>query len=253
MKSHPLQISVRQLLGGVAVASVVCGAIAGLGRMVEETRRRARSGQCSGHLCQITLALHNYHAANGCFPPAYLADPRGRPMHSWRVLILPYMEQAGLYNAYRFDEPWDGPNNRKLAGLRPVPYACPNGHEYGSPSVRTNYLAIVGPRTAFPGSRPTSLAGVRDGTAHTLMIAEVADSGINWMEPRDLEAGAMSMVVNDRSRRPSLSSHDPVGPHVAFVDGSRRVLNPGLPPRALEALTTISGGEAVDLGAMHSP
>jgi len=85
------------------------------------------------------------------------------------------------------------------------------------------------------------------------MVAEIADPGINWMEPRDLEVGAMSMVINDRSRRPGISSYDPGGPHAVCVDGSRRVLNAALPPRDLEALMTISGGDAVDFGTARSP
>ena len=61
------------------------------------------------------MAVANYHETYGCFPPAYVADRDGKPMHSWRVLILPFLEQRELYNAYNFAEPWDGPNNRKLA------------------------------------------------------------------------------------------------------------------------------------------
>ncbi len=242
-----VRFTVRQMMVGVSLASVLCGVIVCLGRLANEARRSAGGSQCSGHLCQIALALHNYHEANGCFPPAYIADPEGRPKHSWRVLILPFIEQPGIYNAYNFAEPWNGPNNRQLARFKPFPYACPNGHDYGGHSARTNYLAIVGPGTAFPGSKTTSIADVRDGTAETIMVAEVADSGIDWMEPRDFIAGSMSMVINDRSRL-SVSSHDPRGPHVICVDGSRRVLNPALPERSLKALMTISGGERLSTG-----
>src|SRR5437016_5175694 len=70
---------------------------------------------CSGHLSLLSVGLHNYHAGNGHFPPAYILGPDGKPWHSWRVLILPFIEQQRLYNEYNFDEPWDGPNNRKLA------------------------------------------------------------------------------------------------------------------------------------------
>jgi len=117
MQTRALQLTVRQLMAGVAIVSVLCGALACLGRLAGEANRQARGSQCSGHLCQISLALHNYHDVFGCFPPAYIADSRGRPMHSWRVLILPFMEQVALYNAYHFEEPWDGPNNRKLARM----------------------------------------------------------------------------------------------------------------------------------------
>ena len=64
------------------------------------------------------MALQNYHQANGCFPPAYIADKNGKPMHSWRVLILPYLDRTILYKAYDFTEPWDGPNNKKLSATR---------------------------------------------------------------------------------------------------------------------------------------
>ncbi|MEZ6114117.1 MAG: DUF1559 domain-containing protein [Pirellulaceae bacterium] len=79
---------------------------------VQTAREAARRSQCSSNLKQIELALHNYHDTFKSFPPAYIADANGRPMHSWRVLILPFMEQRELYDQCRFDEPWDGPNNQ---------------------------------------------------------------------------------------------------------------------------------------------
>jgi hypothetical protein len=252
MPSHPPRLTVRRLMIGVALAALLCGVIDGCWRLINNARRVAREGQCSGHLTQIGLALHNYHSVYGCFPPAYIADSRGRPMHSWRVLILPFMEQYGLYNAYNFGEPWDGPNNRKLANAKPMCYACPNGHDYGRQSTGTNYLAIVGPGTAFPGSRPTSLSEVRDGTSVTIMIAEVADPGVHWMEPRDLDTARMSFLINDPSR-PSISSHDPRGPKFICVDGSRPVRDRALSPQTLKAMTTINGGEPVDKVAGPSP
>src|SRR5690606_28292508 len=63
-------------------------------------------GQCQNNLRQVVLALHGYHVDHGCFPPAYVADAAGRPMHSWRVLVLPYLEEQDLYAAYNFAEPW---------------------------------------------------------------------------------------------------------------------------------------------------
>lgn len=80
----------------------------------QSVREAARRVSCLNNLRHIELALHNYHNAHGCFPPAYIVDESGRPMHSWRVL-LPYLEQEALYDQYDFSEPWDGPNNRKLA------------------------------------------------------------------------------------------------------------------------------------------
>ena len=70
--------------------------------------------ECRNHLKQIGLALHNYHDTYGSLPPAITRGPDGKPWHSWRILILPWLEQQDIYDRYRFDEPWDGPNNRKL-------------------------------------------------------------------------------------------------------------------------------------------
>jgi hypothetical protein len=246
MRLPRLRFTVRHLMGTVALFAVIYGVFVGSLRVREEVRRAANAAGCSSRLKQIALALQSYHEAYGCFPPAYLADSRGRPVHSWRVLILPFIDEATLYNSYNFAEPWDGPRNSRLARSKPETFACPNGRDAWGQSFRTNYLAVAGPGTAFPGCRPASVRDVRDGAAQTIMVAESANTGIHWMEPRDLDVGAMSFVINDPSR-PSISSPDPKGPHVSFVDGSRRELSPSLAPETVRALTTISGGEPVSL------
>src|SRR5438552_18335675 len=93
---------------------------------VRQSRESVRRSLCKCNLKQVGLALHNYREEFGCFPPAYVADRAGRPMHSWRVLILPFIDQADLYSKYNFDEPWDGPNNIKLLDEMPRLYKCPS-------------------------------------------------------------------------------------------------------------------------------
>ncbi|MHB0956259.1 MAG: DUF1559 family PulG-like putative transporter [Pirellulaceae bacterium] len=98
---------------------------------------------------------------HGCFPPAYLVDNKGTtPIHSWRVLILAFIEENEHYEAYRFDAPWNGPNNLKLAAQMPQIFHMPNDP---SPKSRTNIIAIVGPETAFPGSGCTRRDDFTDG------------------------------------------------------------------------------------------
>jgi hypothetical protein len=116
------RISVGRLMVLVAVAGPLLAVMA---RAVGDAREQARRAQCTGHLCQISMALRIYNDTFGCLPPAYVADASGRPMHSWRVLILPYLNEQQLYNDYNFNEPWDGPNNRKLIGMMPRGFACP--------------------------------------------------------------------------------------------------------------------------------
>src|SRR6185312_15609493 len=141
--------------------------------------------------------------------------------------------------SYDMAEPWDGPNNRKLLDRRPSVYHCPS-RECG-PTL-TSYAAIVGPKTAFPGAGTTKLDDIRDGTARTIMIAEVSNVDIPWTEPRDLETNSMSWAIDDPSK-PGFSSPHDVGPLFLFADGMLRRLGRSQPSATLKALTTIDGGQ----------
>jgi Leucine-rich repeat (LRR) protein len=238
-KRRRLQYSLRTLLAIVAVAiflvlgSWLCVAI-------QQAREDAIASGAQSPLNQLQLALHNYHHMHGCFPPAYLTDAEGAPLHSWRVLILPFIEQKSLYDAYRFDEPWNGPNNVKLADRMPEIF-----HIRSEPAstAMTNIVAIVGPGTAFPGSRSTRIKEFADGLDNTILLAEIAASDIPWLEPRDLRVEEMSFTVNDQ-RKPAISSSRRRGPYVVFADSIHTYqVSPSLRPEALEALTTIAGGE----------
>lgn len=139
------------------------------------------------------MAVANYHETYKCYPPPFIADADGKPMHSWRILVLPYLERNDIYKQYRFDEPWDGPNNRKLADQMPSNYALHGCERAGN--VTTNYLRVVGDATASPTIRTVNESEVVDGTVNTLLIIENVDSGIHWMEPRDLAFDSMSFEV----------------------------------------------------------
>jgi hypothetical protein len=214
-------------------------------RGVLDAREAARQMNCKGHLGQIQLALHNYHDTFGCFPPAFIADANGKPMHSWRVLILPFLDSSPVYSQYRFDEPWDGPNNRKLAEqYNSDIFHCPSG-PHTRDSVFTDYVAVVGPGTAFPDDKSTNLTEFQDGVENTILLVEMADSNIHWMEPRDLRSEEMSYLVNDPAR-PSISSPHPQGPAVVFADEIRAYrLRSSVRTETLKALTTIGGQEPV--------
>jgi hypothetical protein len=188
------------------------------------------------------LAVANYHETYGCFPPAYVADRDGKPMHSWRVLILPFLEQQELYRAYNFDEPWNGPNNRKLASRVGNIYLR-SGLE--SDQIQTtSFVAIVGPQTMWSGSKPRSRKVLGDGAHDTLMVVEVPDGQFHWMEPRDLEFDSMSFKINDRSRR-GLGSRLG-GARVVSADGTVRTLPDGFDANKLRAMLTANGGERVE-------
>ena len=236
--------------GPWSLAAIVAGVVLlALGSCLFVAVRRAREGAiaCAAHcpINQVQLGLRNYHDVYGCLPPAYVVDEQGVPAHSWRVLILPFISEHALYDAYRFDEPWNGPNNRKLADRMPETFHMPSEPD----STRmTNIVAIVGPGTAFPGARSTRWADFTDGRDNTILLAEIADSDICWLEPRDLQVDRMSFTVND-PQKPSISSSRRRGPFVVFADSINvHQPSPSLDPEMLSALTTIAGREKMYFG-----
>ena len=203
-------------------------------------RAPSRRAQCVNNMKQIILALANYESVNGRYPPASVAGPDGRPWHSWRILLLPFMEQNGLYQRYKFDEPWDGPNNIKLLPLTPQSYLCP---EYGR--VRptgTGYVAITGPGSAFGDAHGLRHAQVLDKHSETIMVVEWAGEEIPWTSPVDLSLTTMSLRVNARNR-PAISSRHSGGANVSFVDGGVRFLKNSVPPATVKSLMTIDAGD----------
>jgi prepilin-type processing-associated H-X9-DG protein len=239
---RPWRIGVSTMMAWIFALCLFFGLIALLGRAVGSAREAARRSQCLCNFCQIKLAFLNYENEYGSLPPAYLADATGRPMHSWRVLILPYLEQSPLYNRYDFAEPWDGPNNIKLLNLMPTIFACPS--RFSSPTNLTSYVVITGPGTMFPGSGSVKMADVTDGLADTLMLVEVANVDIPWTAPQDLDIDTMSLRVND-PKQPGLSSRHPGGANITLGDGRYGFLREGIPEETLRALITLAGGEGI--------
>ena len=159
--------------------------------------------------------------------------------------MLPFVEEPALYGAYNFSEPWNGPNNSKLASRMPPMFACPAG---GGSGWTTNYLAVVGPERLWPGDKPVAIRQIRDGVSNTIAFVEVANSGIQWMEPRDLDIKTLGSTSGPG---PTISGNHPRGPWVGLGDGNTRHLPKWLAPETLEALLTIQGGEPIPADVWH--
>ena len=137
---------------GFAVSGALLLLAALLFHPMEQGRSDARAAQCRNNFKEIALALNYYHDKYGAFPPVFVPDADGRPMHSWRVLLLPYLQDARmdkLYQRYRFDEPWDGPNNSLLHSEQVAAYSCPSDDYRAYQSAWTSYLAVSGPGTMW--------------------------------------------------------------------------------------------------------
>jgi hypothetical protein len=198
---------------------------------------------------QIVLALHNYHDVHGHFPPAVIRDKNGRPLYSWRVAILPYVEQDNLYRAFKLDEPWDSEHNKSLIDRIPRVYAG----VFDEPGL-TRFQVLVGPGTAF--ERPgLTLADFPDGPGSTLLVVEAADP-VPWSKPVDLEYTPSGPL-------PRLSTHGkpvrflcwPLWWNKVFVagfaDGRVRFIRTSSDERQIRAIITRNGGEPVDVSELE--
>ncbi len=200
---------------------------------VNAAREASRRSQCSNNLQRIGLALLEYEAATGSLPPAVITDENHTPRYSWRVAILPYLEQAALREQYDSDLPWDDPANEPVSMTSVEAYRCPSD-DNALPN-ETNYVMITGKGTV--GSLPntcTKLKDIVDG-ANTIAVVEIVDSGIAWSEPRDLTLEQLSMILNDQSGTGPSSRH-PGGLNVLFCDGSVRFIADGIDPAELQRL-----------------
>ena len=209
-----------------------------------EAREAARRASCIGQMKFFSLDMHNYHDVNHHFPPAYLTDKEGRPAHSWRVILL-QVGEGTLYERYNFDEPWNGPHNRALAGGLPIGmsgvypwYHCASDGD--SDKLHRSYVMVVGANTFSAGSTTTKFKDFTDGSANTIALAEMSKSGIHWMEPRDLNFDEMSFRINDPNGQ-GLRSEHPGVVNVMFADGMVRSVRNDIDPEVLKSHFMISG------------
>ncbi len=178
----------------------------------------------SNDLKQMGLALHGYNDSYGGLPPAALCDPQGKPLLSWRVAILPYIEQANLYKQFRLDEPWDSPNNLPLVAKMPKIYALP-GDGAAQPGY-TYFRVFVGDHALFAPPPPAPGPGmtthgrpiwtIPDGTSSTIMVAEAA-TAVPWTKPDELPFDPNGLL-------PALGGHYSDGFLVLMADGSVRTV-----------------------------
>lgn len=199
---------------------------------IETSRSVARHVDCLGHLSQIRLALLQYEADNGHLPPAVFHAGDGRHPHSWRVLLLPYLSRADLYDLYNFDEPWAGPGNRLLIERMPSAYALSNAE---ARSGRSGVVAVIGEDTVFGTAAPTLPA------KDVVVLIEAEIDAPPWTLPKDITKDELI----DFSRRGELSllSHSGYRLAVLSLGPTPRALGFALDqsPEAIDAAVTSHG------------
>lgn len=198
------------------------------------SREASRRSQCKNNLKQIMVALHNYHDVYGAFPPAYTVGGEGQPLHSWRTLILPFIEQQSLYGRIDLSKPWDDPVNAEAARVRIPVYQCPGSE----PAAQTTYLAVVADGGCFRAEKSLALSEIPDGTSQTLVVIEVDGSqAVPWMAPFDADE---SLVLGFR---PEGKLPHGGGLHGAMADGSVMFLSAEMPAARRRALISAAGDD----------
>ncbi len=150
---------------------------------IQKVREAAARSQASNNLKQIGISMHAYHDTNNGFPPAAIVNKKGTKLLSWRIEVLPYLEQDNLYKQFKRDEPWDSDHNKKLIPLMPRVYADPRlAAEQG----KTYYKVFVGHDAGFDWVKTRKITEITDGTSNTLMVVAAGEPVI-WTKPEDIE------------------------------------------------------------------
>lgn len=231
--SAPLIVMIVLLLCSVPAIGILAGLLL---PAIHQAREAARRMSCSSNVRQIEIALLNYESANKCLPPAYTVDSNGKKLHSWRTLILPYLEQQALYDSIDLTKPWDDPGN--AAALETVVgiYSCPS---LPIEKTQTTYKVVVDPTSAFPGDQSRKLSEITDGTSNTVFVFE-SDiySAVHWMNPND---ATMNDFLNNGKGSSKVIHFG--GFHIGMGDGFLRFLPTDTQDKTKQAMVTVGGGE----------
>ena len=202
------------------------------GGVLGKVREKAARTRCANSLKQLGIAFHTYADTNGTFPPAATYDKGGKALLSWRVAILPFIEEKKLYDEFKLDEAWDSDHNKKLLARMPTLFADPAKIAKAN---QTFYQVFVGKGAAFEGQKGLKLTDFTDGTSNTILVAE-GGVDVPWTKPVDLD-------YQPGKKLPALGGIFPGGFHALFADGSVRFFPKSIKTKSLEAYITRNGGE----------
>lgn len=225
------------VLGALAVVGFLCAGVAFLLLMpaVSAARGAARRSQSTNNMRQLGLALHNYHDMYQTFPPAVVTDADGKPLYSGRVLLLPFLEQAGIFQQFDKNKAWNSPENQALSSAMIPTFSDPADTNKSN----CDYVFVSGTGTVFDGKNAIAMSGITDGTSNTIVMVQTASGPSSWAEPTDWNVD---------------SSPVPNGSHpnvvlVLFADGSVRSINAQQMQGVAKQLAQRSDGQVIpDLG-----
>ena len=209
-----------------------------MGKATDRTADAKQRIRSANNLKQIMIAVHNYHDANQ-FLPRDIADKNGKPLLSWRVLLLPYIEQDNLYKEFKLDEAWDSDTNKKA--LAKMPNVFKTGIEEKG-ATKTYYQGFAGKGTAFePGRKLRIPNDFTDGSSNTIGVIE-AGPPVEWTRPADI-------AYDPKKPFPKLDGPFKNVVMAAMMDGGALPFKPDLKPEVFRDLVERADGNVVDIDA----
>ncbi len=233
-------IIILAVIGGVLLLACIPIMIALLLPAVQQAREAARRTQSKNNLKQIGLAAHNHHDVQQAFPTGLYTED-GTALHSWQTEMLPYMEQAHLYNSLNLDAPWDDPANAPVFRNVVMTYLHPSepGSQFASDGSAVSHYSLNS-RLSAP-NQPLTIRMITDGTSNTIYAGEAAGSFKGWGDPTNMRDPASGINAGPDG----FGSRSPGGAHVLLLDGSVRFVSDSIAPNVLQGLSTPDGGETV--------
>jgi hypothetical protein len=225
---------------------------------VQSSRENSRRAACMNNMAQIGKALMGHVRQHGSLPAAASSQAPGLPPRSWRLMLLPFLDELPLYQAYRHDQPWNAPKNLNLAQLiQFYVYGCPSEPSSSPNDLTCSYFAVVGPQAAFLPDQERDRRDITDPKQHTIMLVEYGNRGVPWLKPEDLpfdeavellSAPSASALFHAAPRQVGLLERDEMHQvvHVLFADGRCGSLTVPISRELATALLTINGGEPID-------
>jgi prepilin-type processing-associated H-X9-DG protein len=245
-KVQPLLLILRAvgLTLGIAMAAAI--AIYLFWPSLKGLKNRRDAIACMNNLQTIAEALRSYAADHGTYPTPIVTDSAGKPLYSWRVLILPYLGESNLHARFKLNEPWNSPSNSQLIPECPLVFISPAVG--GKRVTECNYVLLTGKGTIFPPTGPLKPSGVTDGLDKTLLVVET-DNGTNeWSKPFDIDVSKMNGRIG-ASGPTTIGGTHAGGATVVFADGTSAWLPDDMPFALLDAAITAQGNEGVEINA----
>lgn len=229
--------------GGLTIGVIIFSSVMlfGLWPTFKGLKERRDAIACMSNLQRIATALNAYAADQGTYPTPVVMDAAGKPLYSWRVLILPYLGEESLLANFKLNEAWDSPANSQLLAQCPDVYNSPGS---GSNSAFSNYVLITGAGTVFPTTGPLKPAQISDGLDRTLLVVETDNSMNDWSKPFDIDISKMSSRIGAPGPDTIGGTHAE-GAAAVFADGEPAWLSIDLPAAIVDASITPNGSESL--------